>query len=172
MAARHQVQEHTRKLANGTRVTVHDHTRTGADGGGKEEIPHGQFRVHWFSGRLIEKKKTPVESHRAARLRKRKKTKRQQNKKKGIVQAQRGGRRLKRAYQAAKRKKKATAACLAVGGIAEVGAWATFQTIGAIAVTLAVIATAVSGALIVDHHEQKQQQKTKPKPKQQQKGKG
>jgi hypothetical protein len=151
MMARHHVSEYTRQLADGTKVTVGEHHRTAAGA-----------NLLGDSGR-----RSPVESHRRARLKQQARARRRaalrrggRAAKKGLVGIRRRGRqtkkllkrgtrRLSRAARYASKNRRGTAACCLVAGVVEIGAGLLWSTAGLVFATLSILAALVSGGLLL-----------------------
>lgn len=137
--AKAKVQEYTRQLASGTKVTVHGHDRT-----------------YQAADARVAAKRTPVMAHERELAKKRAQEKRKQawkglrrRGKQSWRLARRGGKRMRRATRYARRHKKAMAAACAVGGLVEVGAGLLWSTTGVVIATVAMIASVLTGGFLI-----------------------
>lgn len=149
------VQEHTRKLANGTQVTVHDHDRS------------------YVPGADAEAKLSPVESHRRERLKAQARERREaaweqgkvawQRAKPGIKKrgqqtaklAKKAGKRMSRAAKYASKRRRTMAACCVAGAAAEVSAGLLWSTGGLVWTAVSIGGAALTGGLLIGRKKEK-----------------
>jgi hypothetical protein len=146
---RARVAEHTRTLADGTQITVHDHSRS-------------------YSPTVVDPaNRSPVEQHRRQREKVDTRERRQEamhrarerarragpvirkRGKQGLKIARKGGKRLRRAGRYAARKRRMMAAACVAGGVFEVGAGLLWSTTGVVTTSLGILASALAGGLMI-----------------------
>lgn len=147
---RAKVEEHTRLLANGTKVTVHSHDRSYTPAAATD------------SG-----VRSPVENHRRARVKVEAKDRRQEalaragvaarkggtvirkRGKQGAMLARDGAKRLGRAGRYAARKRRAMAVGCAIGGTATIAAGLAWSLTGIITTILSILLALITGGLLI-----------------------
>lgn len=151
--AKASVKEYTRQLANGTQVTVHQHSREYTPASGEQE------------------RRSPVEQHRRSRMRAQAKARRaaalargkaaarragpmlRKTGRQSLKIAKRGGRRLQKAARYASHRRRAMAAACVVGGVAELGASLAWGTAGAVWSGLSIVGATLAGGLFLGGRE-------------------
>lgn len=148
--ARQQIQEYTRQLANGSKVTVHSHRRTyepAAASPTSQRTSVENIRRTREKEQSRDRRREAVQRGKAAAVKGATATKRRAGQ--SWRMTQRGGKRLRRAVQLAGRKRKAAATCAAVAGVAEIGAALAWSTTGLIVTTVSILAATVAGGLFI-----------------------